>query len=85
MQLAAMGLAKGEACLAEISTNEGQRWQALLTVTPDMADGLTLHNQSGQLKNSGSIKNLMLRYRANGGRKANCWGDNVQVIGKKRE
>ena len=85
MQLAAMGLAKGEACLAEISTNEGQRWQSLLTVTPDMADGLTLHNQSGQLKNSGSIKNLMLRYRANGGRKANCWGDNVQVIGKKRE
>jgi len=85
MQLAAMGLAKGESCVAEISTNEGQRWQALLTVTSEMADGVTLHTQSGQLKNSGSIKNLMLRYRANGGRKANCWGDNVQVVGKKKK
>jgi|ETNmetMinimDraft_1059919.scaffolds.fasta_scaffold48471_2 hypothetical protein len=85
MQLAAMGLAKGESCVAEISTNEGQRWQALLTVTPEMADGVTLHTQSGQLKNSGSIKNLMLRYRANGGRKTSCWGDNVQVVGKKNK
>ncbi len=85
MQLAAMGLSAGESCVAEISTNEGKRWQALLTVTPEMADGVSLHSQSGQLKNSGTIKSLMLRYRANGGRKVSCWGDNVQVVGKKKK
>ena len=66
MQLAALNLGDSESCIAEISTNGGKRWQALLTVTPEMADGVTLHTQSGQLKNSGSIETLMLRYRANG-------------------
>ena len=85
MQLAALNLGNSESCIAEISTNGGKRWQALLTVTPEMADGVTLHTQSGQLKNSGSIETLMLRYRANGGRKASCWGDNVEVVGKKKK
>ncbi|MEE2783842.1 MAG: hypothetical protein VYE04_10810 [Pseudomonadota bacterium] len=81
MQLAAMTLAAGESCNAEISTNGGQRWQSLLKVTPPMADGITLHTKTGRIANPGSITNLKLRFRADGGRKANCWGDNVEVIG----
>ena len=84
MQLAAMNLADGETCSGEISTNEGKKWQPLLTVTPQMADGVTLHPKSGQLRNSGSMTNILLRFRSDGGRKANCWGDNVEVIGKKK-
>lgn len=80
MQLAAMNLAEGESCKAQISINNGERWQTLLTVTPVMADAVTLHTKSGRIKNVPDT--LLLRFIANGGRQANCWGDNVSVIGK---
>lgn len=83
MQLAAFDLKKGESCKAEISSSGGARWQALLTVTPAMADGITLHSNTGRIKNPGSLKQLLLRFRADGGRKAKCWGDNVEIIGKR--
>ena len=85
MQLAALNLGNSESCIAEISTNGGKRWQALLTVTPEMADGVTLHTQSGQLKNSGSIETLMLRYRANGGGRPAGGGDDVEIVSKKKK
>ena len=83
MQLAAFDLKKGESCKAEISSNGGERWQTLLTVTPAMADGITLHSNTGRIKNPGSLKQLLLRFRADGGRKAKCWGDNVEILGKR--
>ena len=83
MQLAAFDLKKGESCKAEISSNGGERWQTLLTVTPPMADGITLHSNTGRIKNPGSLKQLRLRFRADGGRKAKCWGDNVEILGKR--
>ena len=55
MQLAAFDLKKGESCKAEISSNGGERWQTLLTVTPAMADGITLHSNTGRIKNPGSL------------------------------
>ena len=82
MELAAFDLKKGESCKAEVSSNGGERWQTLLTVTPAMADGITLHSNTGRIKNPGSLKQLLLRFRADGGRKAKCWGDNVEIIGK---
>ena len=83
MQLAAFDLKKCESCKAEISSNGGERWQTLLTVTPPMADGITLHSNTGRIKNPGSLKQLLLRFRADGGRKAKCWGDNVEILGKR--
>ena len=83
MQLAAFDLKKGESCKAEVSSNGGERWQSLLTVTPAMADGVTLHSNTGRIKNPGSLKQLLLRFRADGGRKAKCWGDNVEIKGKR--
>ena len=83
MQLAAFDLKKGESCKAEISSNGGERWQTLLTVTPAMADGITRHSNTGRIKNPGSLKQLLLRFRADGGRKAKCWGDNVEILGKR--
>ena len=84
MQLAAFDLKKGESCKAEVSSNGGERWQSLLTVTPAMADGITLHSNTGRIKNPGSLKQLLLRFRADGGRKAKCWGDNVEILGKRK-
>jgi len=83
MQLAAFDLKKGESCKAEISSNGGESWKTLLTVTPAMADGITLHSNTGRIKNPGSLKQLLLRFRADGGRKAKCWGDNVEILGKR--
>ena len=84
MELAAFDLKKGESCKAEVSSNGGERWQSLLTVTPAMADGITLHSNTGRIKNPGSLKQLLLRFRADGGRKAKCWGDNVEILGKRK-
>ena len=84
MQLAAFDLKKGESCKAEVSSNGGERWQTLLTVTPAMADGITLHSNTGRIKNPGSLKQMLLRFRADGGRKAKCWGDNVEILGKRK-
>ena len=57
MQLAAFDLKKGESCKAEISSNGGERWQTLLTVTPAMADGITLHSNTGRIKNPAASSN----------------------------
>ena len=57
MQLAAFDLKKGESRGAEISSNGGERWQTLLTVTPAMADGITLHSNTGRIKNLAASSN----------------------------
>ncbi len=84
MQLAAMNLEQGETCRAEVSANEGERWQGLLTVDRRKADGVTLHSNTGNINRSLGATPLLLRFRADGGRHINCWGDNVEVIGHKR-
>ena len=82
MQMAAMSLKENESCRAELSLNQGKTWQTLLKVTPKMADGITLHSKTARVKKTANLGEIMLRFRANGGGRANCWGDNVEVLGR---
>ena len=82
MQMAAMSLKENESCRAELSLNKGKTWQTLLKVTPKMADGITLHSNTARVKKTANLGEIMLRFIANGGGRANCWGDNVEVLGR---
>ena len=82
MEMAAMGLKENESCRAELSLNQGKTWQTLLKVTPKMADGVTLHSKTARVKKTANLEKIMLRFIANGGGRANCWGDNVEVLGR---
>jgi hypothetical protein len=82
MHMAAQGLAKGDACFAELSTNGGSSWTTVLQLN---SSGSNPAFQSASVTPSAASNNsnLRLRYRVEGGAKPGetCWGDDIVVRG----
>ena len=82
MQMAAGGLGRRDTCIAELSLDAGEHWQAIVEVRDGQDDELTLYH--GKLAPDGVDDNpgLHLRFRASGRNEDSfCWGDNVMISG----
>jgi hypothetical protein len=80
--LAGLSLGADEACIAEVSANGGATWGEIISVRDGTDDGVTLVR--GELAPAGAddIARLLVRFRAQGGPDAQCWGDAVVVTGR---
>ncbi|MFN4178002.1 serine hydrolase [Phenylobacterium sp.] len=79
-RLAGLGLRRDDACLAEVSADQGASWRPVLAIGAERADGETLH-RGGYGDRELDGRPLLIRIRAAGAPGALCWADDIQVEG----
>jgi len=81
MHLAATSLKKRDGCFAEVSTDGGNSCLPVIEVHDGNDDG-TFYSGTVYPPGADDNSDLQLRFRASGkGKKGNCYGDNVTVLG----
>jgi len=83
--LAALGLGGKDSCLAELSTDGGATWLQIVSVRDGEDDGVTLRRAEVSPAGAANNPRVLVRFRADGGRGAQCWGDGVTVSGEALE
>lgn len=81
--LAAMGLARTDACLIEVSPDAGANWREVVAVRDGEDDGVTLKRASVIATGADDRAGVLIRVRALGGRQAACWADSLTVTGER--
>lgn len=81
--LAALELARTDACLIEVSPDAGAHWQTVVAVRDGEDDGVTLKRATVIPTGTDDLAEVRIRVRAVGGRQAACWADSVTVTGER--
>ncbi len=80
--IAALGLASGDGCYAEVSPDNGATWITALSVRRGQDDGVSRINGTFADPRLDDAAKLLFRFRADLSRSdAICWGDDVDVSG----
>lgn len=80
--LAGQGLGRDDACLAEVSADDGATWREIVALRDGADDGVAFTHAEVSAPVAADRSTLMIRFRAAGGLRALCWGDAVVVTGQ---
>lgn len=79
---AAMNLAPGDACIAEVSGDDGKSWTPFLTVVDGQDDGVTLHRGEASVPAIDDLPRALIRLSVRAsGTDATCWADAIRLTG----
>jgi len=82
---AASGLDAGDACIGEVTINDGETWNEFLKVSDGQDDSVTLHTGAVSRRLPADTTRIWFRARVQGDDSSNtCWLDNVYVVGQRR-
>ena len=81
--MAASGLSRGEACVFEVTFDDGATWVDVVRVADGQDDAVTLHPGAVSDDRFDNKPRIILRARATGNSENDlCWLDNVRVTGR---
>jgi len=80
---AASGLERGDACIGEVTVDDGETWHEFLKVVDGQDDSVTLHTGVESYDLPAGTTRVWFRARVAGGSGADiCWLDNVYIVGQ---